>query len=146
MIIYLSGAMRKAVLILISGLIFGGAKAQIIADHTAVDEFDSIPRQYIDSVRTMLVDLSGESHSLAYRLGVNLLESIDTVYQAVTYSNEDPPESTKQYLRIGRHFTMGEEYFFSQSKITELKAGILSQNNTGNPFDVMGFGKYEMGS
>ena len=85
MIIYLSGAMRKAVLILISGLIFGGAKAQIIADHTAVDEFDSIPRQYIDSVRTMLVDLSGESHSLAYRLGVNLLESIDTVYQAVTY-------------------------------------------------------------
>ncbi len=113
---------------------------QIIADHNAVDAFDDIPQQYLDSVKTMLVDISGESHSLAYRLGMTLLETMDNTYQVQTYSRENPPGDTDQNLRIGRHITMGEDYFFSQSKITDLKGNINSQNNTGNPFDVMGFG------
>lgn len=113
---------------------------QIIADHNAVDAFDNIPQEYLDIVKTMLVDISGESHSSAYRKGATLLEAMDNTYSAETYSNEAPPTSTDQYLRIGNHTTMGEDYFFSQSKIADLKSAITAQKNTGNPFDVMGFG------
>jgi uncharacterized protein YjdB len=132
--------MRKAIFTITLILAFASANAQIVADHTAVDDFDSIPQQYIDSVMTMLVDFSGESHSYGYRHGISLLEMIDPTFQAMTYSNDAPPADTDQYLRIGRHMTMGEDYFFSQEKIADLKADITSQNNTGNPFDIMGFG------
>jgi len=113
---------------------------QIIADHSIVDQFDSIPQQYIDSVKTMLVSISGESHSQAYRFGMDLLEKMDSTYQAMTYDDNTPPSITDQYLRIGRQFIMGEDYVFSQTKIALLKDKITSQNNTGNPFNVMGFG------
>ncbi|MCK4879950.1 MAG: Ig-like domain-containing protein, partial [Bacteroidales bacterium] len=116
------------------------ADAQIIADHAIVNHFDDIPQQYIDSVKLMLVSISGESHSQAYRLGMDLLETIDNTYQVATYDLTAPPASTNQYLRIGRHLIMGEDYFFSQTKIAELKENISGQNSTGNPFHVMGFG------
>ena len=51
--------------------------AQIIADHHVVDQFDEIPQQYIDSVKTMLVSISGESHASGYQNGLNLLELLD---------------------------------------------------------------------
>jgi uncharacterized protein YjdB len=133
--------MRKLVLSVLIVQSFVFANAQIIVDHRAVDEFDSIPELYIDAVKTMLVDISGESHSRGYRHGMYLLEMMDNTYQVQTYDYQDPvPSSTDQYLRIGQHLYMGEDYFFSQEKIADLKSQITTQSNTGNPFDVMGFG------
>ena len=132
--------MRKLIILLVLAQFSVVQYGQIVADHTAVEAFDDIPQEYLDMVKSMLVDVSGESHSLAYRLGMNLLESMDNTYQVETYNNDSPPGSTDQNLRIGKHRTMGEDYFFSQSKIADLKSGITAQNNTGNPFDVMGFG------
>ena len=132
--------MRKQFLFLVLGHFSLLLSAQIIADHTVVDQYDKIPQQYIDAVKTMLVSVSGESHSLAYRIGMELLEKMDNNYKVQTYDSYTPPASTEQNLRIGGHITMGEDYFFSEAKIAELKDDISSQYNTGNPFHIMGFG------
>jgi hypothetical protein len=109
--------MSKVLLTAILILAYTGVDAQIVADHNEVDEFDNIPQVYLDMVKTMLVDISGESHSAGYRIGMNLLELMDNSYQAETYSYSAPLESSDQYVRLGRHITMGENCFFSQAKI-----------------------------
>ena len=50
-----------------------GAGGPIIADHTAVDQYDDIPQEYIDKVKTMWLDVPGESHSSGYRKGLQFL-------------------------------------------------------------------------
>ena len=113
---------------------------QIIADHTVVDQFDKIPQQYIDEVKKMLVDISGESHSLGYRIGHDLLELVDPKYQVLTFDGSVPANSS-QYLRLGRHGAVGEAAFYtSQSSVNAYKSLITNQNSTGNPYSVMGFG------
>jgi hypothetical protein len=117
-----------------------GSLPQIIADHTVVDKYNQIPQQYIDLVKKMLVDIAGQSHSLGYMFGMNLLELYNPVYQVGTYSGSIPPY-TGSFLRFGRHTTVGEENFFtSQNAIESYKAVITNQNNTGNSYSVMGFG------
>jgi len=132
--------MRRLVLFIVLGQLAIVLQAQIVADHTVVDQYDDIPQEYMDAVKSMLVSIPGESHSEAYRLGMILLESLDARYQAEIYNNEAPPAGTDQYVRIGRHRKAGEDYFFSADKIVEMKADISNQNATGNPFHVMGFG------
>ena len=132
--------MRKICVILILGLFSLSLSAQIVADHTVVDLYDDIPQQYIDNVKTMLVSIPGESHSLGYRIGMLLLEEIDSNYPVDNYSIETPPAATTQNVRFGRHRVAGEDIFFSQSGIAEIKSEISDQNATGNPFHVMGFG------
>ena len=93
--------------------------AQIIADHRVVSLFADIPQEYLDSVKTMLVSMSGESHSQAYRFGMDLLEEMDGTFQVETFASSPVPAKTDQNLRIGGHRNMGEDYFFSQSKLAE---------------------------
>ena len=132
--------MRKILISTALMYVFAMANAQIVADHSIVDHFTEIPQQYIDSVKKMLVSIPGESHASGYRIGQNLLELIDDTYQVETYWDFDPPSATDQNLRFGMHRQAGEDFFFSQSRITELKGEISDQNATGNPFHVMGFG------
>ena len=132
--------MQKLFITVLLMSVIAMANAQIVADHTIVDTYAEIPQEYIDSVKTMLVSIPGESHSQAYRVGMELLELIDNTYQAETYNNVAPPASTDQYVRIGRHIKAGEDFFFSETKILEMKDGINNQNQTGNPFHVIGFG------
>ena len=125
-----------ASLILMSLVHYG----QTIADHTVVDQFDKIPQQYIDEVKKMLVDISGESHSLGYRIGHDLLELVDPKYQVLTFDGSVPANSS-QYLRLGRHGVVGEaDFYTSQSSVNAYKSLITNQHNTGNPYTVMGFG------
>ncbi|MDF1576057.1 MAG: Ig-like domain-containing protein [Bacteroidales bacterium] len=114
--------------------------AQIVADHTVVDQYNQIPQKYIDAVKTMLVSIAGESHSLAYRLGLVLLEEMDNTYQVEIYNMGSPSSETSQYLRMGRHMIAGEDIFFSEAGVAGIKDDISDQAATGNPFDVMGFG------
>jgi len=132
--------MRKILISTALMYVFAMANAQIVADHSIVDHFTEIPQQYIDSVKKMLVSIPGESHASGYRIGQNLLELIDDTYQVETYWDFDPPSATDQNLRFGMHRQAGEDFFFSQSRIIELKGEISDQNATGNPFHVMGFG------
>ena len=132
--------MRK--IILIAGIIQISLvlSGQIIADHRAVDLYDDIPQEYIDEVKKMLVFMAGESHSMAYQIGQELLELMDDTYQVETYSSDPPPAYSDLYLRIGRPWMMGESSFFSQSGVDHMKAVITGQYNSGNPYDIMGFG------
>ena len=113
---------------------------QIVADHRVVDLYDKIPQEFLDSVKTMLVSIPGESHASGYRIGQNLLELLDDTYQVETYWDINPPTATDQNLRLGMHRMAGEDFFFSQSRIAEMKGEISAQNATGNPFHIMGFG------
>ena len=48
---------------------YGGSKGPLIVDHTAVDQCQNIPQAYIDLVKSMWLNVPGESHSEAYRTG-----------------------------------------------------------------------------
>jgi uncharacterized protein YjdB len=90
-------------------------------------------------LKKMLVSIPGESHSEAYRIGQDLLEQLDPTFQVELYIGATPP-ATDQHLRMGMHRYGGEYLFFNESRLEELKGEITTQNNTGNPFHVMGFG------
>ncbi|MCU4166214.1 T9SS type A sorting domain-containing protein [Carboxylicivirga caseinilyticus] len=131
--------MKKLVISTVFTVFLVGLKAQIIADHTVVDQYDQIPDEYLNKVKTMLVEMAGESHSSTFNYGSNLLEQFDSKFQS-TYFGGTPPAETTGFLRIGKIDNVGEEtYFASSSAIDGYKARIANQNNTGNVFDVMGF-------
>lgn len=125
-------------------LIFSGfsclLQAQIVADHSVVDRYNDIPQYYIDKVKTMLISIPGESHSTGYSRGLELLEAMEARYQVQIYSFGSPSASTNKNLRSGRHREAGEYIFFSESGISETRSEVRAQYNTGNPFDVIGFG------
>jgi hypothetical protein len=114
--------------------------SQIIADHTSVDKYDDIPQCYIDEVKKMLVNIGGESHSMGYQNGANLLELYDSRFQVQTYEDTTPLSENDQYLRLGRPHMYGEDIWTSQAGIDNLIGDLDSQNDTGNPFDVFAFG------
>jgi len=132
--------MKKAFIVLLLVQISVFQYGQIIADHTVVDAYDKIPQYYLDEVKKMLVDIAGESHSLGYRIGQNLLELLDPRYQVLTYDGT-PPAYSNKYLRLGKHGEVGEaEFYTSQAAINSYKNLITNQSNSGNPFTVIGFG------
>ena len=132
-------------LILLSVLTFG----QIIADHTVVDRYKDIPQEYIDKVKKMYFVYAGESHSKAYRNGLESLELADSKFQVTTQFYGVPVESTSQYLRTSPMIwngskwqdTVGEEDWWTNSDgINKIKANISYCNNNGLTISAIGFG------
>lgn len=77
-------------------------RTSIIADHTVVDQYDDIPLEYLASVKEMRLNIPGESHSEAYRTGLNALMLENPDYR-VSITNYGPPESYRDdALRIDR--------------------------------------------
>lgn len=114
--------------------------SQIIADHTVVDLYSRIPAEYITAVKKMLVDIPGESHSLGYRIGMDLLELQNSTFASQTFSDAIPA-ATESYLRLGKHGTVGESDFYTNSTaISTIKSLITTQETNGNPIHVLGFG------
>ena len=128
---------------------------QIIADHTVVDRYDDIPEYYINEVKKMYVQVIGESHSAAYRDGLDLLEDIYNSFQAETQEQGEndniPLGPTDQYLRLNRLYWNGswwfswgggEEIFWTtQWARDRMKTNIAYCNGTGaNPLTAIGFG------
>lgn len=112
----------------------------LIADHSVVDSYDDIPAEYIDIVKTWLVDAAGESHSEAYRDGMDALMALDSTYAVETFAvwNANFPEPSSDALRIGRHDSVGEEDFWTnESARDEIKAIIADQHDTDNPIHVL---------
>jgi hypothetical protein len=125
----------------------------IIADHTVVDKYTSIPQQYIDSVKKMWVTVPGESHSQGYRRGLSLLEEIDSRFQVRIRESGIPDEQTDQNLRFSRAtwgdltretgwiYGYGEEdWFTNELGISRTKAGFDYVNNNGPILHATGFG------
>ena len=63
--------------------------AGIVADHNAVAQFDSIPQQYIDSVKRMLLYIVGESHSTSYGIGIQALAAQNPKYPGIGALHSD---------------------------------------------------------
>lgn len=121
--------------------------SQIIADHTVVEQYDNIPQQYIDSVKKMMVATPGESHSRAYRTGMELLEAIDPKYAVNIGLGEAPTDS---YVRVDNYlYWFGEDGWYTwhaypagerPEASNYLKNLILEYNLHGHPYNVLEFG------
>lgn len=78
------------------------AEEAIIADHTVVDQYDKIPKRWMDEIKKMRLNVPGESHSYAYRKGVLLLMGQDARF-AASVTEEGSPESYREdALRVDR--------------------------------------------
>lgn len=109
----------------------------LIADHTVVDAYANIPQQYIDTVKGWLVDAAGESHSAAYRSGMNALAAQNSLF-AVDVFDGGFPAATTDALRLGRHASVGEEDFWTnEAAVNTIKDEISAQHTAGNPIHVI---------
>ena len=137
--------MRRVVLFIILSQISLINKGQIIADHTIVVDFDKIPPYYIAEVKKMLVCFPGESHSEAYRVGMELLEASNPGYASNVSTGE---AYTDQYLRVNFGPSNGEANWFTwrawpipQSPAKDaIKNLIAEYSSLGHPINVLGFG------
>ncbi len=121
----------------------------IIADHTVVDKFDDIPLQYMNLVKQMLLNVPGESHSQAYRTGLELLEDLNAQY-AVNITAGEPEAYTDQHLRVsnaGRYLYgswwegIGESgWYASSTSVDETKTFLQYCNTNGYNLSAFGFG------
>lgn len=126
---------------------------QIIADHTVVDKYDNIPQQYIDEVKKMWIVIAGESHSLSYRTGMEILEQLDNRFQVAVKEGGTPDPYTSLNLRISRAtwgdhdnatgwiYDYGEEdWWTNTTAITRTKAGLQYCKDNGYDLTAFGFG------
>jgi uncharacterized repeat protein (TIGR01451 family) len=129
------------------------AAAPIIADHTVVNQYDDIPQVYIDKVKQMWFDLPGESHSSGYRIGLELLQDLDSRFQVNITEGGTPEAYTNQHLRASRAswgdvssasgWTYGygeEDWYTSNTAINRTKAHLAYANTHGLAISALGFG------
>lgn len=125
----------------------------IIADHSIVDEYDNIPQQWIDSVKTMWVTYAGESHAQWIDQGFPRLEAIDADFDANVTTIGTPEGTTSSHLRAskakwgsyasstGWDYTTGEtDWYTNATAISRVKAGLTYANSIGNPHSAIGYG------
>jgi hypothetical protein len=125
----------------------------IIADHTSVGKYSAIPQVWINAVKKMWVSVAGESHSGGYRIGCNLLQSIDPKFPVSILESGTPEAYTDQHLRLSRatwgdrttgagwQYSYGEEdWYTNQTAIDRTKAGLLYCKTNNFGLSAMGFG------
>ncbi len=107
----------------------------IIIGHTAVDMFDDIPQFYIDEVKKMSLDYSGESHSHGMLSALRLVEQQDNRFAVSVRTSGNPEADTDQHLRV-YHLSVGEEdSWTNQTAINGLNSYLQT-----NDFDAFAFG------
>ncbi len=110
----------------------------IIADHTAVDAYAEIPDEYIAKVKTMLVAAEGESHSAAYRSGMEYLMALDSRFAVSVYDSSGYPAVSSDHLRIGRSSSVGEgDFWTNEAAVSAVKSRLMTYHNDGNPVHVI---------
>lgn len=123
---------------------------QIISDHTVVDKYSKIPQEYIDKVKTLLVDIAGESHSSGYRKGLELLAQLDSKFAVTVFTGAPPaadPGNPKlrfgSFRRQGNYWSgsAGEGTFYTnEDAINCIKNTICYCHENDQPLAVIGFG------
>ena len=118
---------------------------QIIADHTIVADYDKIPAYYLAEVKKMMVYFMGESHSEAYRVGLELLEASIPAFACNVATGES---YTNQYLRVNSGREVGEAIWFTWYAYSLgarpdakdfVKNYITDYQTNGHPISVLGF-------
>ncbi|MBX4187081.1 MAG: hypothetical protein KW802_02370 [Candidatus Doudnabacteria bacterium] len=125
----------------------------IIIDHNSVDLYDKIPQTYIDRIKTMWLDVPGESESRTYVNGLRYVAQRNPNL-AASITESGPPEGPRtDALRVsnaswgdldnstGWFYWYGEEDWYTSDLAKQrTKAHIQYVNNLGNPANVIGFG------
>lgn len=145
--------MKRTQLLFLILLINIGVYGQIIADHTVVNRYSDIPQFYIDEVKKMWFVLAGESHSQAYRTGLELLEALAPAYAVSVVEDGIPEANTTLNLRASRAtwgdvynskrwiYGYGEEdWFTSPEAIAQTKSGITYCASHSLTIGAFGFG------
>lgn len=131
----------------------GYAPAQIVADHRAVDQYRRIPAAYVQLVKKMWLNVPGESHSLAYRRGLQLLAEREPAFAASASEAGLPAAATDRQLRVSRT-TWGdlarptgwitdygeEDWFTSAAAVQRTKAHLAYCHANQLPIAAFGFG------
>jgi len=126
------------------------ASGPIIVDHTVVDQYDDIPQEYMDIVKTLWLNVPGESHSSGYRNGLQLLEDLDNRFQVNITETGAPEAYTNQHLRVSRAlrtqynnwaYGTGEQVWYTNSTgIAQVKNHLNYANTHDLAIAAMGFG------
>lgn len=125
-------------------------RTQIIADHTIVADYSKIPQAYIDIIKTMFLNIPGESHGRGYMYALDEMETLDSKFiSSITWTGA-PAGSTSNNLRGIRTWrsgaswadTTGEEHFYTNSTArTAMKNHLTYMRTTSlNPVTVFMFG------
>lgn len=123
----------------------------IIIDHTAVALFASIPQYYIDKVKTMRLNVLGESHSTGYVRGVGFVtEDYGSNFASElgmnTVTSADPVTDRFRVDRVRRSgsnwidSTGEEEWYTNASGIAGMKSHINWNNTNAHKIDALLFG------
>jgi len=76
--------------------------APLIVNHTCVNLYTNLTATDIARVKKMWVSLAGESHSLGYRIGCQLLNNLYQRYPVSVQESGTPEGATPNYLRISK--------------------------------------------
>jgi hypothetical protein len=126
----------------------------VIADHTYVALYDTIPQLWIDEVKKMLVNIAGESHSRAFLNGAYILGDqdarfpCDPVKYDATAPNDIPSTYRTDALRLsngmkdGSYFeNCGEtDYYTNATGIALTKSHLAWCNSNSRTIKAFGFG------
>ena len=111
----------------------------IIADHNVVDLYDTIPVEYLNEVKKMLLGIYGESHGDAYRIGQDELELLNSLYTVQT-STSILPVGDNTSLRVSELNGGEEDFYTTQGVIGNAITFLQTQRDSGNPISAFGFG------
>lgn len=124
-----------------------------IINHTHVAKYADIPTAYKSLVKEMWLSVPGESHSLAYRTGLELLEAADATFAVSVIDTGTPEPQTSDNLRASRaswgdlthatgwRYEYGEEdWYTSPEAIAQTKAFLAYCASTGPSLSALGFG------
>lgn len=129
---------------------------QIIADHSVVALYSTIPANWIDSVKQMWMSYPGESHAIGVLYGLAILETANATYAVDTKDYQEagnPDAYTDANLRAstamygdyenasGWIYVIGEEDWWTSATATNrVKAGLSYINTNGPALSAIGFG------
>lgn len=123
----------------------------VIADHTVIDRYSTIPDEYFPVINSMLLNIAGESHSRGYRYGLELLAAQDSRL-SVSVDRDDGPEApTTNHLRVfgsarwpngNWDVAVGEEDLWTTQWAVDVFVNTIKYQaeTANNPFTAMGFG------
>lgn len=122
----------------------------IIIDHTSVDLYDDIPEVYMAMIKTMWLNLPGESHASGYRKGVTFLYNQDSNYPVVVTESAPPEPYRTDALRVSGlnrnqynnwDTGAGEAKWYANPSLRSRLINHLTYCNTNNlEIAAMGFG------
>lgn len=132
---------------------YTASAAPIIIDHTAVEHFDKIPAPIIEKIKTKWLTVPGESHSLGYRIGLQLLGQQDPRFKVNVTDKGTPEGPTSEHLRVSRaswgdvgresgwRYGYGEEDWYTSEQAISRTIAFLDYAHQNNlPIGAIGFG------